>query len=324
MKKTSLKQFALALAHLGERQLRNEARAARLIERALDEAHVPYTRRSFTVDIPRVRHASLMADGVRLAAAACSMVSGTITNNYSIISSLVSSSVLQTTPTITVNPRCRGISKSNHYFAPSFAVSPQTLSKVMAAERVKGRIEVEKVRHHTHDILVGNTTSPRALVFAHYDSIGPGVIDNASGVAVMLALLTQEAELLQEALFVFSANEELSYDMPVYWGHGFRDFEKERPELFERAEQIIVIDSVGHTRARAHTEPGLVKLAFPLTHAEQYAPKITLVAGDFDALMKVYHSDLDNGKIVSETHLRQAVSLVKSLLRQKLDKTVLK
>jgi hypothetical protein len=84
---------------------------------------------------------------------------------------------------------------------------------------VKGRVEVEKGRHHTHDILVGNITSPRALVFAHYDSIGPGVIDNASGVAVMLALLTQEAELLQEVLFVFSANEEyrINHFLDVAW-----------------------------------------------------------------------------------------------------------
>jgi Iap family predicted aminopeptidase len=248
------------------------------------------------------------------------MVSGKITNNYTIISSLVSSSVLQTTPTITVNPRCRGISKSNHYFAPSLAVSPKTLSKVMAAERVVGRVNVEKVSHKTHDILVGNTATPRILVFAHYDSIGPGVIDNASGVAVMMDLVLREPTLREEVLFVFAANEELSYDLPVYWGHGFRDFEKERPELFERAAKILVIDSMGHSRAKEYTDPGLVKLAFPLLNAERFAPKITLVAGDFDALMKVYHSDLDNGATVTEAHLRQAVSVARTFITRELDK----
>lgn len=318
---TFIKEYARELVRIGERQLQREARAARFIERTLRDARIPFVRRSFTVHIPKTKRASLSADGVRLKAKACSMVSGDIQDSYAIISSLVSSSVLQTTPTITVNPRCRGISKSNHYFAPSLAVSPNTLATIMAAERVRGRVDVEKVLHHAHDVLVGNTVAPRVLVFAHYDSIGPGMIDNASGVAVLWSLLTQNKKFLEDVLFVFSANEELSYDMPVYWGHGFRDFEKERPELIERAKSIIVIDSVGHTRATAHTDPGLVKLAFPIAGAHEYAHKITIVAGDFDALMKVYHSDLDTSDMVSEVHLLQARTLVQKLIKQSLDST---
>jgi hypothetical protein len=312
-KKFDTMEFVARLVALGERQLENETKAAALIEKVLVQNNIPFTNREFQVDIPRIT-AKLFLDGVRTPAAGVGLVSGTIDSNYTIISSLVSSSVLQETPNISFNPRSKGISRSNHYFAPAIAVDRSVLSRVLKAKKVQATVVANKVNHSARDILVGNTTSPRKIVFSHYDSIESGAIDNASGVAVMLHVILSRPELRANTLFVFSANEELSYDKPVYWGHGFRSFENECKSTLTNTKKIIVIDSVGNGPTNRVTDPGFVKLAFPLSDSRLVQEKVVLLCGDFDNLMRVYHSTLDDGSGLSRRFMNDAVNALEKEL----------
>ena len=95
--------------------------------------------------------------------------------------------------------------------------------------------------------MVGNLINPKNLVFTHYDSIYSGAVDNASGVAVTLKLILDKPKLLKTTLFVLSGNEELAYDFPVYWGRGYREFEKKYWPLMKHSQKILIIDGVGNS-----------------------------------------------------------------------------
>lgn len=146
------------------------------------------------------------------------------------------------------------------------------------------------------------------------DVIVSSAIDNASGVAVVLAALIDNPAMLQHCLFVFAGNEELSYDKPTYWGHGFRVLEKKHPILFTKAYRIIAIDCVGNGAPQVIADPGIVSRAFPLVNAASYEQKTVLVTGDFVQLMTVYHSDRDDGRGISESYLRKTVHALIALL----------
>lgn len=306
--------FVKQLVSFSPRQLEGETKTAQFIKDTLSKHDVPFVLHAFKVPIPLTKKAELIADGEALECDGCSMVGGRINSKYKIISSLISSSVLQNDPNISFNPRCPVISNSNHYFAPALSVSHKTLIKILNANKVSGEVVVKKVIHRTENILVGNLKNPKYICFAHYDSIKMGAIDNASGVAVMMGLVVSEPHLLQDILFVFSANEELSYDKPVYWGHGFRVFEKKYFSLMQNAKKLIVIDSVGNGKTEPITDPAIVRLGFPIENAKKWQKKITFLAGDFDHLMTVYHSDLDDGRGMSEKWLNDArESLIQTL-----------
>ncbi|MDR2190435.1 MAG: hypothetical protein LBP53_04535 [Candidatus Peribacteria bacterium] len=67
--------------------------------------------------------------------------------------------------------------------------------------------------------------------------------------------------LLKETLFVFWANEEISYDRrPAYRCKGARMFEKKYLHLLVRAKKIIVIDGIGKGLAQWVTSQELTSV----------------------------------------------------------------
>ena len=306
MTSNKIKEFITALWHLGERQFEREALARRMIEERLIRHHIPYTAEEFSTFLPRVEEATLKIDGRVVPCAATSFASGIITQPNHLISSLTSSQNFLETENINFNPLCRSISRSNHYFAPSFAVPRNVVSKILRARRVYGSVRVRKTRHRSANILVGNRTNPRHLVFSHYDSLFGGAVDNASGTALALSIAAQYPQLREHTLFVFAGNEELSYDMPIYWGHGYRVFEERHRALLQRAEKILVLDCIGFSKTFFIREEKTVRLGFPVKHLSGLIRKTSLVIGDMQEMMRFYHSDLDRPHLIKTEELARA------------------
>jgi hypothetical protein len=309
------KQFILTLVNLGERQLANETLAGAIIKKTLSDLGQTFALNSFTLSVPSTRKLSLTANDQPISEIAnCGLVSGEILDKNHLLSSLISSQQNINLANLNFNPACRAISRSNHYHAPAIALSPKALKMVLKSKKIRGAIEVEKISHTTENILVGNLLNPDHIIFAHYDSIGPGAIDNASGVAVLLKALARNPALTKTNLFVFAAAEELSYDYPIYWGHGFRVFEKDFPNLIQSAKKLITVDCVGHGPTELVKEIKYLKLGFPLTNIEALANKTTMLCADFDKLMTVYHSKLDTGRLIKPKFLKDAIIKLTNLL----------
>ncbi|MCX6715458.1 MAG: M28 family peptidase [Candidatus Taylorbacteria bacterium] len=149
-------------------------------------------------------------------------------------------------------------------------------------------------------------------MFSHYDSLGPGAIDNASGTAVALDIAIQfnRQGRSGSVLFVFDGNEEISYDYPTYWGHGYREFEKKYFNLLKKTERIIVVDCVGQGTSTMIRDPHIINLAFPLENISVLKEKVAILSGDIDQLMSVYHSELDLPEKIMEKDMNQARSLL--------------
>ena len=298
--------FIRDFIRISPRQYKNEIRAANFIAAILKKNRIVFSRQKFIASIPLVRKKSMVVDGRKIECEAGCFVSGTINDKSNLASSLFSSANLIETESINFNPKSDGICVCNHSFAPSIAVSRRDVGKIMRAKRIKGEIRLEKVKYETSNILVGNTKSPENICFAHYDSIGKGAIDNASGVATLLSAILKNPKLLENNLFVFSAVEEMSYDNPVYWGYGYRQFEKEYGRIMDKARKIIIIDCVGHSLTEKFSDPSIVKLAFPVINFDKISKKSVVLSGDFNDLMTVYHSNLDDGRKIKKAYLKDA------------------
>ena len=306
MNQNQLKEFIERLSALGERQFEQETKARELIEASLKSAGVQYSRESFKTYLPRFKEVKLIVDGKEIPCAGSCFVSGIINNANHLISSLTSSQNFLYTDNINFNPRCEGISRSNHYFAPSLAISKKYVPVLCNAKKVFGSVKVDKKAHTSANILVGNSKNPDYLIFSHYDSISPGAIDNASGTALSLYLAINHRELLEKTLFVFAGNEELSYDKGIYWGHGYRVFEKEHYALLLRAKKILIIDCVGYSATNFIQDSNIVILGFPIRTMQKFTKKTYLVIGDMQTLMRVYHSPLDMPDLIKMPELMRA------------------
>lgn len=298
------------------RQLENETKTAEFLKKILRENNVSFEIHAYTVDLPDVKKAELFADDQEIPVKPASFVSGKIENNDTMISNLLSSRICQDKANINFNPKSEDISQGNNYFAPSVAINKSDVQKVLDAEEVKGEVIVEKVSHTAENILVGSSDNPEKLVFAHYDSVNTGAIDNASGVAVMMKAILNKPETLKNTLYIFSANEEFSYDKPIYWGRGFRELETSRPDLFDNAKEIFPVDCVGNGDAHFSTDPELITLGFPIANIKKQQEKVFFLTADFNHLMTVYHSDSDDGRGMTEEWMEDAYQkLVKRLSR---------
>lgn len=305
-KKFNNLQFIKQLLKFSPRQIENETKTANFLMLYLDQQNIPYQQHKFTVKIPRLKKAILKADGKILKCDGCSMIGGKIAGKDRILSSLISSSVCQNDANINFNPKCSKISNSNYYFAPAISVSHNVLNNIIKAKKIRGEIKVEQVNHRAVNILVGNAINPSVICFAHYDSIKTGAIDNASGVSAMMNAILEKQESLRNALYVFSANEELSYDKPIYWGHGFRIFEKRYFKQMDNAKKIVVVDCVGNGTPKILKDKKKIKLGFPIRNINKWKNKIVFITGDFEHLMAVYHSEIDDGRGLVEKYLREA------------------
>ena len=305
------------LVSFSPRQLEGEDKTRAYIMSILDKFAIPYTVQKFQTRIPIIKRAKLFVDGKSITCKGCCFIGGEITGKDAIISSLISSQKFLYETNINFNPRCQNISLSNFYFAPSIAVDPKGLQKIIAGKKVFGSMSVFSQKHESANILVGNTQSPQALVFAHYDSVEKGAIDNASGVAVTMDTILSYLETLKTTLFIFSGNEELSYDQPIYWGRGFRIFEKKYPCLMQSARRIYIVDCVGNGKTMISQDAHTMPLAFPIQNIQKWKKKIFFLYGDLEGLMRVYHSDLDMPRGIQGQFLKDAkktlVSCIQSL-----------
>lgn len=292
------------------RQLENEHKTAQYIMDFLEHNNISFITEEYNVDIPLVEEANLEADGISVPCEGSSMVSGDICGKDHIVSSLLFDVDTGGQSLINFNPQCSSISLPVFYEMPALAVSHDALQKILAAKDVRGSVRVSHITHRSINILVGNKIDPQKICFTHYDSIKTGAIDNASGVAVMMELVKTKRDSLKNTLYVFAANEELSCDGKVYWGNGYREFEKKHHEIMAHATQIVAVDSVGNGPAEKIIDPNLLHLGFPIVHIDEWKNKITFIAGDFAHLMTVYHSNDDDGRGMTEEYLQHAYAVI--------------
>lgn len=292
--------------------------ARNLILNELHKHKQKFTLQKFYAEYPKTISCKLLVDEKLIEALPTSFVSGKINADSLCLSSLDNSRKNKFDTNINTNPRCPIISRPNHYFAPALAVKQKDMEKIRCARLIDGRVVVKKTKVNSANILVGNTNDPRAIIFSHYDSIGPGAIDNASGVAVSMKIITENPELLRDTLFVIAGNEELSYDQDCYWGHGYRVFEKEYQRLLQSCRDITVIDCVGYGKTKSYCDQHFVELGLPLKQISKYAHKTCMVSGDFNDLMPYYHSNLDTPSRIKPRHLAAAHEyLLKLIMKNK-------
>ncbi|MFH1656856.1 MAG: M28 family peptidase [bacterium] len=315
MNEFKLKELVSQILKFSPRQGENEARTAQFITFILGQHGVPCSAQRFFTYLPKLKKVVLTADGKNIPCESTSFTGGKIVGKENIFSSLLDTQISPCLSNINFNPNCEEISLVDSYFAPSLAIKAKDLVKVLAASKVEGEIKVSPLKHQSMNILVGNKVNPKFILFAHYDSIKTGATDNASGVAVMMKMIISSPETLQNSLYVFSGNEELSYDKPVYWGRGFRVLEKRLPQAFEKSKEIIVIDCVGNGKTNFSQDKKWLYLGFPIKNMEKYSHKIYFVFGDMEKLMKVYHSDADTIDQLEEKYLDEAVK--KTLAKMK-------
>jgi hypothetical protein len=302
--------FIKNLLSFSPRQLEGEKKAADFLISFLRKNNFPYYIDYFWTKVPKVEKEILKADNKKIPCKGCSFVTGKIVDKEYLISSLIPSRFFLENQNINFNPKCDEISLSNFYFAPSLAISKNNLALILKAKKIKGEIIVRPIRYKARNILVGNVKNPKTIYFAHYDSIQRGAIDNASGVATLMGIIFSYPEIIKNNLFVFAANEELSYDKPTYWGHGFRAFEDKFFKIMKLAKEILVIDSLGNGKMRILNDKNLIYLAFPIKNKEKLGNKIKVVSGDLDKLMTVYHSELDDIKEIKINYLKEAVDTI--------------
>ncbi len=298
------------LISFGERQLRNENEAQVYIEEILRINNVSYILDTYTTYIPKYSEWGLVVDGIEIESLPCGLISGEINSADNLISSLISSQKNLHDPNINFNPRCEEISRSNHYFAPALAIARKDVDKIATAKVVRGYMEVEKTAHKSANILVGNTVNPKRIIVSHFDSIGPGAVDNASGIALSLQLILDKPVSLEQNLYILCGNEELSYDEGIYWGHGYREFETKRGELLENAEEIVILDSFGYSAIKQICDIAVMRLAFPIRTIEKYKDKMTLLSGGYDQLMEFYHAKNDLGKQIVHQYFMETYNVV--------------
>lgn len=312
-----MKTIIKKLVELGTRQGRQAKEACKYLRGVFELNKVDYKVEEYQVDMPVWKKCVLKADGVDIPCVPTGLTSGYIKSAAELTNSLVSSRQVFDTPHINFNPVAVGISRPNLSNAPSLTVSPRSVSQICGAQKILGQIIVKKEKQTTYQILVGNRKDPKNIVFTHFDSIGKGAIDNASGTVLAAELLVSEPQLLKDTLFVFDGNEEISYDNPVYWGKGYRNFEKKYSKQMAQVKQLLVVDCVGYAKTQiilGKSGAGIIKLAFPIKNIEKFSSKIKLITSDYDKLMTVYHSDADDGKNIQSKFLKEATRLLKDLL----------
>ncbi|NMC36157.1 Zn-dependent exopeptidase M28 [Candidatus Beckwithbacteria bacterium] len=291
------------LTQISPRYAEKEIVAARIIEDFLQSYGIPYKTQPFTAQVPAVKKAKLIADGKAISCLGSCLVSGQIPDGNYLVSHYGYSG--QTPYNIAYSPVTDSISVVDHFKIPSVTISRKDITKIVMAQTIKGFVEVEKRKINTENILVGNLKNPTHIVFAHFDSIiGPGALDNAGAVAVMMACFVDNQRLLENTLFNFSGNEEIAYDDYKLSGYGFRVFEKKYGNLLANAKKIFVLDGVG-IGTPSFSQNGL-DWVLQVKMLDKIRNKVFWLQNDQAPMMKYFHSTEDKLEILKEKYLRAA------------------
>ncbi len=307
MNKFDVENFINKLVCLGERQLELETKAFQLIAKTLKNNSVDFCVQEYTTYVPKNIEAILLVDNKNIEAIPTCFVSGKI-DTSNIISSLTSSQSFIKTSNINFSPVCKSISRNNHYFAPSLAVDKKNVTTLLSAKKILASVKVKKTKHKSNNILVGNLINPKNILFCHYDSISTGAVDNASGTAMLMKMIIDYSMTLQDNLYVIAGNEELSYDYPVYWGHGYRVFEKKYKKILDNAKNIFIVDCIGNDKPKFDNNMDIIKLGFPIQGLKKRFNNIFMVYGDLNDLMSIYHSDLDTIDKINKKYLSNTLN----------------
>ena len=297
-----IKKILIDITKFGFRQFENELKTRKYILDLLKKSRIEFKIQNFYVELPKYEKYFLIIDKKKVKCYPSTLSSGYIKDKTKLHNSLVDFENLVDEPNINFNPLCKDISLPTIYKSPALSIGSKDVIKLLNAKRVLGYVKTKRARVKVPNIIVGNLHNPKNIIFTHYDSLFKGAIDNASGVAICLYLLKNNKFILANNLFVFSGNEELSYKRPIYWGFGYRMFEKEYLEVLRKAEKILVVDSVGHTAPKLIKDQKIIELGLPLKNLKKLN-NVYMISGDIKKLMDVYHSDLDNIKLIKDKFL---------------------
>ncbi|AOV94648.1 hypothetical protein AQV86_01845 [Nanohaloarchaea archaeon SG9] len=303
--KEEIIERASELADLAPRQLENERKAADLIEKEV-EAFGPEIQR-FQILVPDFQDWGLKADGEEIECLPSGLESGKI-RSKALVNSILNGQGSMNRPNISFNPYAEGISVPNFYEAPSVAISPEDVEKVVEANEVEGYLEVEWESHQSRNILVGNSEDPDRIVMTHYDSVWGGFIDNGFTVSLLIQLLDELD--LEENLIVFAGAEEISQESP-YHCYGYRRFEDEYIKQIQEADEIFLADSLGRNTQKVIKQPEIVEKAIVLNRPG-YREKVRFVASEYHEVLDIYHSPEDTKQALNS--YEEALELVRKEL----------
>lgn len=278
-----------------------------IIEAFLNSCNIPFISQPFTAEVPVIKNAELETEVGKIACIGSSIVSGEIPDGKYLISHL---GYISNTPyNITYSPITDSICVVDHFKVPSVTIPRKDVAKITMAKEVRGFVNVQKKKVNTKNILVGNITNPKYIVFAHFDSIiGPGAVDNAGSVTVLMGCIADNKELLANTLAIFSGMEELAYDDYDLNGYGFRVFEKEYVQLLRGAAKIFVLDGIG-VGDPSFSQASL-DWVLQVRIVNEIRDKIFWLQNDQNIVLKYFHTFDDTAKILKEEYLLSAQKML--------------
>ena len=273
---------------------KNEQLTAKYIEKVLSSHKVCYKVQKFRSTVPIIKKAKLTVDGKNIECKGSSLVSGKIIGKDNIISSLKDIDGQKIKYNINFNPLTKHISVADFYEHNAVTIKNADKNKIINANKVMVEVIVKKYRFISKNILVGNSSNPKFLVFAHYDCIGfDGAVDNASGVGAVMYAILKYPDLLDNTLFVFSGSEELSYDKYSSDGLGFRVFEQTFSKQMNKCKRIYVLDGVGNGNPHFTQNYDLLNITLQIKSLPKVKKKVFLMQGDEKKINQIYHTDFD-------------------------------
>lgn len=305
--KQEVVELAEKLCEYAPRMWEKEKEAAELIKKELDERGVDYEAQPYGVVYPRFKEYWLKVDGEEIECLPAGLESGKI-ESKTVIDNLHISGRDFEAPNINFNPVSEGLSKPTFYPAPSLTVKRGDVDKILEADEIEGKLEVEREQHTSENIILGETENPERLIFTHYDSWWGSFLDNSLSVSLLINL-APELDLEKDCV-VFAGSEEFS-DEEIYWCYGYRKFEEEYFNAVKNADTITVVDTVGRGETQVAEGEELIREGLVLNY-DGYVDKTEMLIGDFDRIMEIYHSPLDTKE--AATHIDDAIEKVREHL----------
>ncbi len=303
------------ICSFGERQDKNISNAMKFIENYIQINKVSYTINEYAVKVPYFKKFWLKVDGKSIECAPSGLKSGKITNKF-LISNLLEEEINK--PNINFNPYCEEISRMNFYSAPALTIKRKDTNKIRNAKNIEGILVVEEKKETGKQILVGNTTNPRKIVFTHVDSIGgEGAIYNAVSNALLLNYIVKNKESCKESykenLYAFDPCEELSLNDNKYWCYGFRVFEKKHTKILNDCKKIIVLDGIG-INTKISKEKKDIDSTFNVDNKKLFS-KITVFIEPTKPYLKWGHSKLDTISHINKKDITKMEKIISKKLK---------